>query len=53
MCTSEKMIEEILFAADKKGLFNEVHSLAKEIKNQSEKLSFSEAVEIAYNKLSR
>ena len=53
MCTSEKMVEEILFKADKQGLFNEVHSLAKEIKNQSEKLSFSEAVEIAYNKLPR
>jgi hypothetical protein len=53
MCTSEKMVEELLFKAAKQGLFTQVHSLAKEIKNQSDRTTYSEAIEQAYNKLSR
>jgi len=53
MCTSEKLVEEILHKAHSEGKFEEVHSLAKKIKSESTRMTFSEAVELAYNKLSR
>lgn len=53
MSTAEKELESTLHKAHELGIYDEVHSLARQLRVDDVKLRYDAAIEIAFNKLTR
>jgi len=53
MSTAEKDLEETLHKAHELGIFKETTDLATKLQNNDVALRYNDAIEIAFNKLSR